>query len=47
MDMDWLIIYKAARLPLLFVAMIVITVYVYGRSKESIERPKYRMMEED
>ncbi len=48
MDMDILIIYKALRLPVLVIAMLYITMYVYNkRRKESIESPKYRMLEED
>ena len=46
--MDWLVIYKGMRLPVLMVAIIFIVFYVYNRKrKEHLENPKYRMLEED
>jgi hypothetical protein len=47
-DEDLLIIYKGLRLPLLVIAIGYITYYVYKkRTKEEIERPAKRMLEED
>ena len=46
--MDTLQIYKALRLPIMMIAIFIIALYVYRRSrKERIEEPKYRMLEED
>ncbi|MCZ8343373.1 MAG: cbb3-type cytochrome c oxidase subunit 3 [Leptospira sp.] len=43
-----LIVYKSLRLPFLVAAIFYITYYVYKkRSKEEMEKPKYRMLEED
>ena len=48
MEYDLLLIYKALRLPLLGLAIVFITFYVYNRKrKEHFENPKYRMLEED
>lgn len=47
-DADLLLIYKSMRLPILVIAIAYITYYVYKkRSKEEMEKPKYRMLEED
>ncbi len=46
--MTLLIIYKGLRLPVLVLAIGYITYHVYKkRKKEEVERPKYRMLEED
>ncbi|EPG75663.1 hypothetical protein LEP1GSC058_0571 [Leptospira fainei serovar Hurstbridge str. BUT 6] len=48
MDLDTLQIYKALRLPVLVIAIAIIFAYVYGRKrKDRMEKPKYRMLEED
>ncbi|WP_411822483.1 cbb3-type cytochrome c oxidase subunit 3 [Leptospira sp. 'Mane'] len=48
MDLDTLQIYKALRLPVMILAISIIVLYVYRKSrKERIEEPKYRMLEED
>ncbi|PJZ70460.1 CcoQ/FixQ family Cbb3-type cytochrome c oxidase assembly chaperone [Leptospira perolatii] len=48
MELDTLQIYKSLRLPLLVLAITIITFYVYSRKrKERMENPKYRMLEED
>ncbi|TGN18762.1 cbb3-type cytochrome c oxidase subunit 3 [Leptospira idonii] len=48
MDLDSLQIYKALRLPVMMIAIAVISLYVYRKSrKDRIEEPKYRMLEED
>ncbi|MDZ4726320.1 MAG: cbb3-type cytochrome c oxidase subunit 3 [Leptospira sp.] len=47
-DSDILLIYKSLRLPFLVIAIGYITYYVYKkRTKEEIERPAHRMLEED
>ncbi|EQA36132.1 hypothetical protein LEP1GSC050_1105 [Leptospira broomii serovar Hurstbridge str. 5399] len=48
MDLDTLQIYKALRLPVLVIAIAIIFAYVYARKrKDRMEKPKYRMLEED
>ena len=45
---ELLIIYKALRLPLLVIALGMITWYTSGRKRrDMMEQPKYRMLEED
>ncbi|MDF3819929.1 cbb3-type cytochrome c oxidase subunit 3 [Leptospira sp. 96542] len=47
-DSNLLLIYKSLRLPLLVLAIGYITYYVYKqRTKDEMEKPKYRMLEED
>ncbi|MCE9502073.1 MAG: cbb3-type cytochrome c oxidase subunit 3 [Leptospira sp.] len=48
MEYTLLVIYKSLRLPVLIAAIIYIVIYVYNsKRKEQLERPKYRMLEED
>ena len=48
MEDSILVIYKSLRLPVLVAAIIYIIIYVYNsKRKEQLEKPKYRMMEED
>ncbi|TGL58385.1 cbb3-type cytochrome c oxidase subunit 3 [Leptospira sarikeiensis] len=48
MDLDTLQIYKSLRLPILFLSILIISLYVYRNSrKERMEKPKFRMLEED
>ncbi|EIE00491.1 cbb3-type cytochrome c oxidase subunit 3 [Leptospira licerasiae] len=48
MDLDTLQIYKSLRLPILVISIFTIILYVYRSSrKERMEKPKFRMLEED
>ncbi|EPG67106.1 cbb3-type cytochrome c oxidase subunit 3 [Leptospira wolffii] len=48
MDLDALQIYKSLRLPVMVIAISIIILYVYRRSrKDRMESPKFRMLEED
>ena len=45
---DWMGIYKFARLAVLAIALVGITVWAFGRSrKERLEEPARRMLEDD
>ncbi|MCB1178872.1 MAG: CcoQ/FixQ family Cbb3-type cytochrome c oxidase assembly chaperone [Leptospiraceae bacterium] len=47
-DITLLVIYKSLRLPLLVIALLVIFFHTYRKkNRESMETPKYRMLEED
>ncbi|MCW7470856.1 cbb3-type cytochrome c oxidase subunit 3 [Leptospira kanakyensis] len=47
-EADILLVYKSLRLPVLVIAISYITYYVYKkRTKDEMEKPKYRMLEED
>ncbi|GBF51873.1 cytochrome oxidase maturation protein [Leptospira ryugenii] len=47
-ESDILIVYKGLRLPVLVLAIGYIIYYVYKvRTKEEVERPAQRMLEED
>ncbi|XDD48839.1 cbb3-type cytochrome c oxidase subunit 3 [Leptospira sp. WS92.C1] len=48
MELELIQIYKFARLPLLVLAITLITFYVYNRKRKTqMEDPKFRMLEED
>jgi cbb3-type cytochrome oxidase subunit 3 len=46
--MDWVAVYKFARLAVLALALVGITVWVFSKSrKERLEEPARRMLEDD
>lgn len=46
--MDWIALYKIARLGVLALALVAIAVYLFSRSRrERLEEPARRMLEED
>ncbi|HMV44047.1 MAG TPA: cbb3-type cytochrome c oxidase subunit 3 [Leptospiraceae bacterium] len=46
--MTALVVYKALRLPVLVIAIMFITFYLYSKKRrELVETPKYRMLDED
>ncbi|AYV54535.1 hypothetical protein [Leptospira kmetyi] len=48
MELELIQIYKFARLPILVMAIALITAYVYNRKRsKEMEEPKFRMLEED
>ncbi|AOP34288.1 MULTISPECIES: cytochrome oxidase maturation protein [Leptospira] len=48
MELELIQIYKFARLPVLVLAIGLITAYVYNKKRKvQMEDPKYRMLEED
>ncbi|TGK37424.1 cbb3-type cytochrome c oxidase subunit 3 [Leptospira gomenensis] len=48
MELELIQIYKFARLPLLVLAIVLITAYVYNKKRKTqMEEPKFRMLEED
>ena len=48
MSDEWIGVYKFARLAVLAIALVGITVWAFGRSrKERLEEPARRMLEED
>jgi cbb3-type cytochrome oxidase subunit 3 len=45
---DWIALYKIARLGVLALVLVGITVWAFGRSrKERLEEPARRMLEDD
>lgn len=45
---DWIGLYKFGRLALLALALVGITIYLFGKSrKKHLEAPAQRMLEED
>ncbi|TGK25838.1 cbb3-type cytochrome c oxidase subunit 3 [Leptospira yasudae] len=48
MELELIQIYKFARLPILALAIALITAYVYNRKRKTeMEEPKFRMLQED
>jgi cbb3-type cytochrome oxidase subunit 3 len=46
--MDYLLIYKASRLILLFLAIVYVVYYFYSpKRRDKIEEAKFRMLQED
>jgi hypothetical protein len=48
MSIEWIALYKIARLGILAIALTGITIWAFGRSrKERLEEPARRMLSED